>query len=40
VDVFLTRESVGWVVRVTIDRPGPAATPKKRRHRGLLAREP
>ena len=27
VDVFLTRESVGWVVRVTIDRPGPGATP-------------
>src|SRR4029078_7324970 len=29
VDVFLTRESVGWVVRVTIDRPGPAATPEE-----------
>ena len=28
VDVHLTRESVGWVVRVTIDRPGPAATPE------------
>jgi ribosome maturation factor RimP len=26
-DVELTRESQGWVVRVTIDRPGPAATP-------------
>ena len=25
-DVELTRESQGWVVRVTIDRPGPAAT--------------
>jgi ribosome maturation factor RimP len=29
VDVRLTRESVGWVVRVTIDRPGPAATPEE-----------
>ena len=29
VDVFLTRESVGWVVRVTIDRPGPAAKPEE-----------
>jgi len=29
VDVHLTRESVGWVVRVTIDRPGPAATPEE-----------
>src|SRR3954447_3497811 len=29
VDVQLTRESVGWVVRVTIDRPGPAATPEE-----------
>jgi ribosome maturation factor RimP len=28
-DVQLTRESVGWVVRVTIDRPGPAATPEE-----------
>jgi ribosome maturation factor RimP len=27
-DVELTRESQGWVVRVTIDRPGPAATPE------------
>ena len=27
-DVRLTRESQGWVVRVTIDRPGPAATPE------------
>jgi ribosome maturation factor RimP len=26
-DLQLTRESQGWVVRVTIDRPGPAATP-------------
>jgi ribosome maturation factor RimP len=26
-DLQLTRESLGWVVRVTIDRPGPAATP-------------
>lgn len=26
-DLKLTRESHGWVVRVTIDRPGPAATP-------------
>lgn len=26
-DVQLTREAQGWVVRVTIDRPGPAATP-------------
>ena len=25
-DLQLTRESQGWVVRVTIDRPGPAAT--------------
>jgi ribosome maturation factor RimP len=29
VEVQLTRESVGWVVRVTIDRPGPAATPEE-----------
>ena len=29
VDVHLTRESVGWVVRVTIDRPGPAGTPEE-----------
>ena len=29
VDVRLTRESVGWVVRVTIDRPGPAGTPEE-----------
>jgi ribosome maturation factor RimP len=29
VDVQVTRESVGWVVRVTIDRPGPAATPEE-----------
>lgn len=29
VDVQLTRESVGWVVRVTIDRPGPAGTPEE-----------
>src|SRR6266536_355629 len=29
VDVVLTRESVGWVVRVTIDRPGPAGTPEE-----------
>jgi len=28
-DVQLTRESVGWVVRVTIDRPGPAGTPEE-----------
>jgi ribosome maturation factor RimP len=28
-DVQLTRESPGWVVRVTIDRPGPAATPEE-----------
>jgi ribosome maturation factor RimP len=28
-DVELTRESQGWVVRVTIDRPGPAATPEE-----------
>jgi len=27
-DLQLTRESQGWVVRVTIDRPGPAATPE------------
>jgi ribosome maturation factor RimP len=27
-DLRLTRESQGWVVRVTIDRPGPAATPE------------
>jgi ribosome maturation factor RimP len=27
-DVALTRESQGWIVRVTIDRPGPAATPE------------
>src|SRR4026208_43946 len=27
-DLELTRESQGWVVRVTIDRPGPAATPE------------
>jgi ribosome maturation factor RimP len=27
-DVELTRESQGWIVRVTIDRPGPAATPE------------
>jgi ribosome maturation factor RimP len=27
-DLQLTRESPGWVVRVTIDRPGPAATPE------------
>jgi ribosome maturation factor RimP len=27
-DVDVTRESQGWVVRVTIDRPGPAATPE------------
>jgi ribosome maturation factor RimP len=27
-DLQLTRESHGWVVRVTIDRPGPAATPE------------
>ena len=27
-DLQLTRESVGVVVRVTIDRPGPAATPE------------
>lgn len=27
-DVELTRESQGWVARVTIDRPGPAATPE------------
>ena len=26
-DVQLVRESPGWVVRVTIDRPGPGATP-------------
>lgn len=25
-DLQLTRESQGWVVRVTIDRPGPAST--------------
>jgi ribosome maturation factor RimP len=25
-DVQLRRESLGWIVRVTIDRPGPAAT--------------
>jgi ribosome maturation factor RimP len=29
VEVQLTRESVGWVVRVTIDRPGPAARPEE-----------
>jgi ribosome maturation factor RimP len=29
VEVQLTRESVGWVVRVPIDRPGPAATPEE-----------
>jgi ribosome maturation factor RimP len=29
VDVLLTRESVGWVVRITIDRPGPAGTPEE-----------
>ena len=28
-DVQLTRESPGWVVRVTIDRPGPGATPEE-----------
>jgi ribosome maturation factor RimP len=28
-DLQLTRESQGWVVRVTIDRPGPAATPEE-----------
>jgi ribosome maturation factor RimP len=28
-DVQLTRESVGWVVRVTIDRPGPAGSPEE-----------
>ena len=28
-DLELTRESQGWVVRVTIDRPGPAATPEE-----------
>jgi ribosome maturation factor RimP len=27
-DLQLTRESHGWVVRVTIDRPGPAAAPE------------
>ena len=27
-DVQLVRESPGWVVRVTIDRPGPGATPE------------
>jgi ribosome maturation factor RimP len=27
-DLQLTRESQGWIVRVTIDRPGPAATPE------------
>ena len=27
-DLRLSRESQGWVVRVTIDRPGPAATPE------------
>ena len=27
-DLQLTRESQGWVVRVTIDRSGPAATPE------------
>lgn len=27
-DLELTRESQGWVVRLTIDRPGPAATPE------------
>jgi ribosome maturation factor RimP len=28
-DAELTRESQGWVVRVTIDRPGPAGTPEE-----------
>ena len=28
-DVQLVRESPGWVVRVTIDRPGPVATPEE-----------
>jgi ribosome maturation factor RimP len=28
-DVQLVRESPGWVVRVTIDRPGPGATPEE-----------
>lgn len=28
-DLHLTRESQGWVVRVTIDRPGPASTPEE-----------
>ena len=28
-DIELTRESQGWVVRVTIDRPGPASTPEE-----------
>ncbi len=27
-DLMVTRESPGWVVRVTIDRPGPAASPE------------
>ena len=27
-DVQVTRESPGWVVRITIDRPGPASTPE------------
>lgn len=28
-DLQLTRESQGWVVRITIDRPGPASTPEE-----------
>jgi ribosome maturation factor RimP len=28
-DLELTRESQGWVVRVTIDRPGPASSPEE-----------
>jgi ribosome maturation factor RimP len=28
-DVTVTRESPGWVVRVTIDRPGPGAQPEE-----------